>query len=52
MRIGRFHETWNGSYTSAERSLTVYTAYYNYHRSHQVLENQLPVTALGLEGSL
>lgn len=30
----------------------LYAAYYNYHRSHQVLENQLPVTALGLEGSL
>ena len=34
MRIGRFHETWNGSQASAERWLTAYTAYYNHHRSH------------------
>jgi len=31
MRIQRFHETWNGSQVSAERWLTAYTAYYNYH---------------------
>lgn len=46
MRIGRFHETWNDSYTSAERSLTVYTASYNHHRSHQALNNQTPIEAL------
>jgi len=46
MRIERFHETWNGSQASAERWLTVYTAYYNYHRSHQALGNQPPVGAL------
>ena len=42
MRIGRFHETWNGSQTSAERWLTAYTAYYNHHRSHQALDDQPP----------
>ena len=29
MRIGRFHETWNGSQPSAERWLTAYSYYYN-----------------------
>jgi putative transposase len=37
MRIGRFHETWNGTQASAERWLTAYTAYYNHRRSHQAL---------------
>jgi putative transposase len=46
MRIERFHETWNGSQSSAERWLTAYTAYYNHHRSHQALQNQPPVEAL------
>ncbi len=40
MRIERFHETWNGSQTSAERWLTAYTAYYNHHRSHQALKQK------------
>ena len=52
MRIERFHETWNGSQTSAERWLTAYTAYYNHHRSHQALDNQPPVEALKQEGSI
>lgn len=39
-RAEQFHEPWNGSQPSAERWLTAYTAYYNYHRSHQALENQ------------
>ncbi len=52
MRVGRFHETWNGSQPSAERWLTAYTAYYNHHRSHQALENQTPIEALELEGSI
>ena len=52
MRIERFHETWNGSQPSAERWLTAYTAYYNHHRSHQALENQTPINALKLEGSI
>jgi putative transposase len=37
MRVGRFHETWNGSQPSAERWLTAYTAYYNHPRSHEAL---------------
>jgi putative transposase len=52
MRVGRFHETWNGSQPSAERWLTAYTAYYNHHRSHQALENQTPIKAFELEGSI
>ena len=52
MRIKRFHETWNGSQASAEHWLTAYTAYYNHHRSHQALENQTPLKALELEGSI
>ena len=40
MRISRFHETWNGSQSSAERWLTAYTAYYNKLRSHRALNNQ------------
>ena len=52
LRIGRFHETWNGSQASAERWLTAYTAYYNHHRSHQALNNQPPVEALKQEGSI
>ena len=43
MRIGRFHEIWNGSQASAERWLTAYTAYYNHFRSHQALDNQPPI---------
>ena len=39
MRIGRFHETWNGSQPVLGVWLTVYTAYYNQHRSHQALKN-------------
>ena len=52
MRVGRFHETWNGSQLSAERWLTAYTVYYNQDRSHQALENQTPIEALELEGSI
>nr|WP_306060399.1 integrase core domain-containing protein [Natronococcus sp. AD5] len=52
MRIERFHETWNGSQASAQRWLAAYTAYYNHHRSHQALENQTPLSALELEGSI
>jgi transposase InsO family protein len=52
MRVGRFHETWNGSQPSAERWLTAYTAYYNRLRSHQALENQTPIEALELESSI
>jgi len=52
MRIERFHETWNGSKASAERWLTVYTAYYNHHRSHQALDNQPLVEALTQKGSI
>ena len=52
MRVGRFHETWNGSQPSAERWLTAYTAYYNQHRSHQALENQTPIDALQQKGSI
>ena len=52
MRVGRFHETWNGSQPSAERWLTAYTAYYNHDRSHQALEDQTPIEALELEGSI
>ena len=52
MRIERFHETWNGSQASAERWLTAYTAYYNYHRGHQALDNQPLVEALKQEGSI
>lgn len=52
MRVGRFHETWNGSRPSAERRLTAYTAYYNQHRSHQALDDQTPVDALQQKGSI
>lgn len=52
MRIGGFHETWNGNQTSAERWLTAYTVWYNHHRSYQALENQPPVKILGQEGSI
>ena len=52
MRVGRFHETWNGSQPSAERWLTAYTAHYNRLRSHQALENQSPIEALELERSI
>ena len=52
MRVERFHETWNGSQTSAERWLTAYTAYYNHHRSHQALEDQPPIEALARRGSI
>jgi transposase-like protein len=52
MRVGRFHEAWNGSQLSAERWLTAYTAYYNCLKSYQALENQTPINALELEGSV
>lgn len=32
--------------------LIAYTAYYNHRRSHQVVENQMPLKALELEGSI
>lgn len=35
MRIGRFHETCNGSQPVLCTGLTAYTAYYNHHRSQQ-----------------
>ena len=46
MRVGRFHETWNGSQPALGAWLTAYTAYYNQHWSHQALENQTPIDAL------
>lgn len=46
MRIGRFHETWNGGQLSAERWLTAYTFYYNHLRSHQALDNHSPIEQL------
>ena len=52
MRIGRFHETWNGSQPALGAWLTAYTAYYNCFRSHQALENQPPIEALEREGSV
>ncbi len=52
MRIERFHETWNANQAGAERWLTAYTAYYNHHRSHQVLENQSPIETLKRDGSI
>ena len=52
MRVGRFHETWNGSQPSAEPWLTAYTVYYNRLRGHQALENQPPIEALELETSI
>ena len=52
MRVGRFHETWNGSQPALGAWLTAYTAYYNRLRSHQALENQTPIDALELEGSI
>jgi len=52
MLIKRFQETWNGSQAGAERWLTAYTAYSNYHRSHQALDNQPPVEALKQRGSI
>jgi len=52
LEIERFHETWNGSQTSAERWLTAYTAHYNHQRSHQALDDQPPVEALNQEGSI
>jgi hypothetical protein len=39
MRVGRFHETWNGSQPALGAWLIAYTAYYNQQRSHQALEN-------------
>ena len=48
IRIARFHETWNGSQPSAERWLTAYAYYYNHLRSHQALDNKLPVEAAEL----
>jgi hypothetical protein len=35
-----------------ERWLAAYTAYYNYHRSHQALDNQPPAEALKRESSI
>ncbi|EMA47317.1 integrase [Halococcus morrhuae DSM 1307] len=52
MRVGRFHETWNGSQPALGAWLTAYTAYYNHLRSHQALENQPPIEALEQEGSI
>jgi len=52
MRIERFHETWNGSQTSAQCWLIAYTVYYNHHRSYQALDNQPPVEPLKQEGSM
>ena len=52
MRVGRFHETWDGSQPALGACLTAYTAYYNHDRSHQALENQTPIKALELEGSI
>ncbi|WP_237561240.1 hypothetical protein [Halococcus sediminicola] len=37
MRIGRFHETWNGGQFSAEHWPP--THYYNHLRGHQALDN-------------
>lgn len=52
VRIEGFYETWNGNQASAERWLTAYTVWYNHHRSHQALENQLPVEILEQESSI
>ena len=52
MQIVRVHETWNGGQPSAERLLTAYTAYCNHLRNHQTLENQPPIDAPELEGSI
>ena len=52
MRIGRFHETWNGSQPRTKRWLTAYIVYYNRLRSHQALENQPPIEVLEQEGSI
>ena len=41
-----------GSQPALGAWLTAYTAYYNQHRSHQALENQTPIEALELEGSI
>ena len=51
MRVGRFHEAWNGSQPALNAWLTAYTASYNRLRSHQALENQTPIEALELENS-
>ena len=47
MRVGRFHETWNGGQLSAEHWLTAYTHYYNQLRGHQALDDRPPVEQLG-----
>ena len=52
IRVGRFHETWNGSQPALGAWLTADTAYYNHLRSHRALENQTPIKALELEGSI
>jgi len=46
MRIGRFHETWNGGQLTVERWLTAYTHYFNHLRGHQALDDRLPVEQL------
>ncbi|WP_273837982.1 hypothetical protein [Halococcus sp. PRR34] len=52
MRVGRFHETWNGSQPSAERWLTADTDSYDHLRNHQTLENQISLELLELESSI
>jgi putative transposase len=52
MKIDRFHEIWNDSQSSIEHWLTIYTAYYNHHRSHQSFDNQPSVEALRQESSI
>ena len=47
MRIGRFHETWNGSQPALGAWLTAYAYYYNHLRKYQYIDNQPPIGAAG-----
>ena len=52
MRVGRFHETCNGSQPAQSAELTAYTINYNHLRNHQGLENQPPIEPLEQEDSI
>ncbi|EMA55907.1 integrase [Halococcus salifodinae DSM 8989] len=52
MRVGRFHETWNGSQPAFGAWLTADTASYDHLRNHQTLENQISLELLELESSI
>ena len=43
MRIGQFHQTWNGSQASVQPWLTAYTAYYDHSRitTHSITNRRL-----------